>query len=210
MKTYYVDNHAYQAKSQREAEKMHTEYVARVLDAASHMPVILHGKATSILVYSIRGDWGYSFIRPGNAHAADLSGGCWGKQSRAMVIRDARRHLAQLEEDLSYLAPTDKEGRYETARLIEWRRLHDIATATMGMTDAQARAYADEHTLVLTAEEWQKKLPEVVVFDPDGWRMNDGVGWFETPINKDEYIRRRGRCTVGNLSGGTEEELPSA
>lgn len=50
---------------------------------------------------------------------------------------------------------------------------------------------------LLPASEWQKRLPEIVVMDPDGWRhKNDGVTW-ETPITEAEYIRRRAQCTTG-------------
>lgn len=42
-----------------------------------------------------------------------------------------------------------------------------------------------------TSENWQRMLPDVIVYDPDGWdRSNFQFSWSEELITKEEYLRR--------------------
>jgi hypothetical protein len=42
--------------------------------------------------------------------------------------------------------------------------------------------------------EWQKEMPEVIIWDSDGWRLPDAKDWNE-PITRAEYLTRRSFCT---------------
>ena len=47
-----------------------------------------------------------------------------------------------------------------------------------------------------TSKEWQARLPEVVVLNPDGWdRSNYNYSWNVERISQGEYLRRRDKST---------------
>lgn len=48
-----------------------------------------------------------------------------------------------------------------------------------------------------TGEEWEKEKGHEIL-DHDGWRYEDGVSFFNTPITEADYLRRYGQCTVRN------------
>ena len=46
-----------------------------------------------------------------------------------------------------------------------------------------------------TAHEWLKEMPEIKMYDPDGWRDNDGVT-MDTPIKWKDFQERLNRSTI--------------
>jgi len=50
----------------------------------------------------------------------------------------------------------------------------------------------------MTGCQWASNLEDVIA-DPDGWRLDDGVDFDNTPITREEYEQRLVRCTVITL-----------
>lgn len=54
---------------------------------------------------------------------------------------------------------------------------------------------------------WLRELePEVMILDPDGWRMPGSPPW-EEPISKAEFQERFARCTIGPRHAGWDDHL---
>lgn len=52
-----------------------------------------------------------------------------------------------------------------------------------------------------TAIEWSEE-EGILIVDPDGWRDGGPVG-LDTPISKDEYLRRKAVSTIASLRPNT-------
>lgn len=68
-------------------------------------------------------------------------------------------------------------------------------------TKPQTSKYAEGWDRIFakkTAYEWLSSMPGVVVYDPDGWRMNDGVT-METPIKWSDFQYRLNMSTCMGL-----------
>lgn len=48
--------------------------------------------------------------------------------------------------------------------------------------------------ILKTPSDWQKEMPEAIIWDCDGWREPNYKNWNE-PITKKEYLTRRAQCT---------------
>lgn len=142
-KDYELDGKLYHAFSLRAAKLMHQEYVRKVLRAAEDPPLVLVGARHTLLVYAFGGDWGYVFLTPTPDTCLMLkSGGTWGRKTRFEAETYARRHLAQLEENPTYLHPDDKDGQREYASWSAWQTRYREAKAK-GMDDEAARDFAN-------------------------------------------------------------------
>lgn len=86
-----------------------------------------------------------------------------------------------------------------------FRKLRRSAAAGIGPVCAR-REVTEQAADLRPAAEWQREMPDVVIYDPDGWRGVSQPAW-ETPITRSEYLTRRAASTVGPPINVTPAEL---
>lgn len=144
LKHYEIEGEHYDARSIKEAKEKHQAYVRATLKAAKMGTLVIAGATRAIIIYpQDGGTWCYSFLDPipGSCAVAYVSTCCGNWTDRRAAELAARRHLAQIEENISFIDPNDDEGRCEHVRYFAWQDRYRKAKAA-GMNDQQAHECA--------------------------------------------------------------------
>ena len=57
----------------------------------------------------------------------------------------------------------------------------------------------------LTGEQWQERLPDPKIIDPDGWRQ-DNCNWSTDMMGLEEYLQRLAVCTISFQQSAMEND----
>lgn len=117
----------------------------------------------------------------------------------------SQRHAAWWKPSAAgYTDDVDEAGRFSETDAVR----HVVASAQSGIRDKVTFMVAAPDNWahvggLRTPDEWQRRIPDVVILDADGWRDAPGTpgrSWDE-PITRDEYLERRNRCTITGPAG---------